>query len=832
MMMMRFSLVFGSCFLFAFASATIANEGTIGAGTDWSTVTFDTPTPEPGTNIGGIPVISGGMPIGNGETAALVFPLDKPLETDSFRLEEGVHVWVSMATAMASDMSLMPIGVVSIITNPPLGTKDFSQTLSLQNATVEIKTSQGRVQVWIDATTNAVRAKILPANFLSHGNNESAAPTMQATVTIRSLRPRKRFKYGGRCYNATSEPDIFKTRIAGKNSISLSHRNMDTDITFLNMKAAFNTTLRQQGLSKFTDMMQKGDHWRHRQFGMVVSGCNKFVLKSSISDHISSLDAQDIKPAEPAQVTITTLSAQTESSESWEEEIAKQHRDHLLKAALHKTSHDAFWDEFWNRSHIWVSSKDKSTSTLTQRYAQTRYLQAIQAGTRWPIKFNGELFNAQVALNSSSFRAWGSSNWWQNTRLAYWNMGASGDVAQLRTIFDYYMQMLPLLNVRTKAAFNHSGVYTTETKTLFGLYDPCDYGTAAENRSSSDLNFGYEETRWLKYDFGGDAGLTELCVMLLDFYTYTLDDDAMATYLPLLTGTLDFFSKHYEDVEAHKKLTIFPTQALETYQCPVYPPTPKNCPTNDHPTVAALHVLTERALELPSHFSTRRQRDQWSALAAALPAVPMTTENGHAVVSPYETFNVASTVHLSNTETPELYSTHPFRYFTLGRSRLPGAQKRDIRPSIYCLENSTRISCRNSDMNSGWVQGVLNAALLGRAKKASSDTLARALTPPAKGYRFPAFAPHEQDYEPSEDHLANMNTALQLMLLSSADDGLDNGGALLFPAWPCSWNVDFKLQAPRNTTVSGKLVGGKLLELSVFPPERRVELEVLPCQNV
>ena len=42
------------------------------------------------------------------------------------------------------------------------------------------------------------------------------------------------------------------------------------------------------------------------------------------------------------------------------------------------------------------------------------------------------------------------------------------------------------------------------------------------------------------------------------------------------------------------------TQALETYQCPNWPTNQSDCPTNDHPTVAALHVLTERALELPN----------------------------------------------------------------------------------------------------------------------------------------------------------------------------------------------------------------------------------------
>ena len=199
----------------------------------------------------------------------------------------------------------------------------------------------------------------------------------------------------------------------------------------------------------------------------------------------------------------------------------------------------------------------------------------------------------------------------------------------------------------------------------------------------------------------------------------------------------------------------------------IHPPTPGNCPTNDHPTVAALHVLTERALELPSHFSTEEQREQWSALAAALPAVPMTTENDYDIVSPYETFDLESTVHISNIET--LSSTRHIRFgILLWVVTKPGARKRDIRPSIYCLEKSTRQTCRNSDLNYGWVR--LECCTT-RGLKTSSDTLARANTPPAKGYRFPAFAPHEQDYAPSEDHLANMNTALQLMLLSPADDG-------------------------------------------------------------
>ena len=55
-------------------------------------------------------------------------------------------------------------------------------------------------------------------------------------------------------------------------------------------------------------------------------------------------------------------------------------------------------------------------------------------------------------------------------------------------------------------AFNHSGIYVTETKTLFGAYDPCDYGIAADMRTSKDLPFGYQYNKAIRFDFGGDAG--------------------------------------------------------------------------------------------------------------------------------------------------------------------------------------------------------------------------------------------------------------------------------------------------------------------------------------
>ena len=1048
---------------------------------DWRTVAWHTITEEPQHNMKGKPIISGGMPIGNGETTALVFPVGKAFNTSAtFGLGAGVHIRLGMMTAMASDMAPMELGIVSIITDPPLGDVGFLQELYLHNATVEVSTSVGSVLVWVDASSNRVTAQV-------------SGDFRDVSVLVSSLRPAERFAYGGRCSKPTSAPDVFSVP-AGPGSLGLSHRNDDSDIALLDKPAAFNSTLDQQGLSSLSDELQPMDAWRNLTFGFVVSS-DALVAKPGRRDFLQGKARAAVGEWSTREIVITTLARQSPSQAAWERAASELHTSHRrLDAAQARGEHVASWASFWERSHIWVSgetaagdanraartlsasldrslsreaavralralmpqdallSLDASTLTLadgarvakwpdtgsqghdasqpdpsrqpifraagavggrpavvfdgattflankdmplpsqstivavfqdhgtandcctgvfysgggcnglstqhasfdndpnasvllidwsgstdtgtddvknrqivasvvynasgafsfadgclqsqtgsqvgaagksfmigsrndemgrffngtiseilvyarplnatelaavhtylltkwpagsplrcrglgdellelTRRYAQTRYVQAIQAGTWVPIKFNGMAFTSQLPPETTSsgptYRDWGSCNWWQNTRLAYWNMLAPADFDSLETILEYFRRMLPLLERRTPLAFNHSGIYITETSTLFGLYDPCDYGKSAAERTPADVPFGYEESRWTRFDFGGDGGLPELCMMLLDHYLYTLDDTMMAKYLPLLSGTLDFFARHYNYSAADGKLRIFPTQALETYQCPNWPATEADCPLNDHPTVAALHVLTERALELPTSLTSAAQRTQWAALRASLPELPMVFEEGRTVVAPYEGYP-KNGITTGNVETPELYSTHPFRLLTLAASRSRGV---DIAPSIYCLEQSSRSTCRYSDDNEGWTQGLINAALLGRASRAASKVLERSKTKPAIGYRFPAFMDHMQDYQPSEDHLANLNTALQFMLLSPADDGLEAGGVLLFPAWPCSWDVDFRLAAPRKTYVSGALVNGTLVRLDVDPPERKGAVTVLPCQ--
>ena len=85
-------------------------------------------------------------------------------------------------------------------------------------------------------------------------------------------------------------------------------------------------------------------------------------------------------------------------------------------------------------------------------------------------------------------------------------------------------------------------------------------------------------------------------------------------------------------------------------------------------------------------------------------------------------------------------------------------------------------------------------------------------------------------HPPAAEQMNNANTALQFMLLQPGDDG-DAASVVVFPAWPCSWEVDFKLAAPLNTTVAVRYSKGKLERFVVEPAERKAAVSFANCVN-
>ena len=230
-------------------------------------------------------------------------------------------------------------------------------------------------------------------------------------------------------------------------------------------------------------------------------------------------------------------------------------------------------------------------------------------------------------------------------------------------------------------------------------------------------------------------------------------------------------------------------------------------------------TLFNKLLSLPAGLATPTQVASWKAFRSDLmPKLPTTTVGNDTVIAAAEV--ISSGRH--NGEGPELYAMHPHRVFTKGRQVATGL---DISLGESTVKNSAW-----GAQGVGWSYGINAHALIGDAAGAATQLLSRSVgTKPTAGYRFPGFAPHEQDFEPSADHFANMNRALQEMLIQSGDDGFATTTIVLFPAWPCNWDADFKLWGPLQTSVEVVYTAGKLVSLVVDPPSRTGAVKWANC---
>ena len=490
---------------------------------------------------------------------------------------------------------------------------------------------------------------------------------------------------------------------------------------------------------------------------------------------------------------------------------------------------------------------------MSQRYALARFTNAVQSRSlapnfTLPIKFNGMAFTSQRpwsertattnlskchahALGCVEFREWGPYDYWQNARLSYWPMVIAGDHAQMLPVFEYFLQMLPFAEARTQKYFGHSGVFFSETKTVFGAYGiddyVCDHGALPPQLQGNS---------YMRWDYGGNAGNTEVSLMILDHFLWSKSEATLRRYLPIVVETLTFFTSHFPIPTSGGPVRIFPSQALETFQCiPAISESwsggqwhgslnETNCVLDDAPTVAALHALLDKVLSLPPSFFAAPDLTAWRLYREALPPLPGANTTTLRAYANTETYHRAP----DNSETPQLYGVFPYRRYSVGRmQQTPGL---DLAPALKAAAPGQP----GWGQNIGWAQDVINDALLGRAAAAGAKVIDRMQNSRADGYRFSGFAfgGGLSAHPPAVEDLSNMATALHFMLLQPVDDGFESGRAVLFPAWPCGWDLDTKLAAPLNTTVSIRYVGGKLLRFVVDPPGRASALKFVRCVKV
>ncbi len=109
-------------------------------------------------------------------------------------------------------------------------------------------------------------------------------------------------------------------------------------------------------------------------------------------------------------------------------------------------------------------------------------------------------------------------------------------------------------------------------------------------------------------------------------------------------------------------------------------------------------------------------------------------------------------------------------------------------------------------------------AYLGLADLARSHVVARSRLK-HEASRFPVFWGLRNSWVPDQDHGSILLAAVQAMLLQT-----EGRKIFLAPAWPKDWDCNFKLHAPFETTLEGRIVDGSIQELKVTPEWRRKDV--------
>ncbi|UAY50847.1 DUF5703 domain-containing protein [Ferruginibacter albus] len=449
-----------------------------------------------------------------------------------------------------------------------------------------------------------------------------------------------------------------------------------------------------------------------------------------------------------------------------------------------RKAHYKWWDDFWNRSWIFIEGDSIATKT-TEGYLLQRYVTACSGRGAYPVKFNGSIFNVDnpdyngrdknqpLTPMNADFREWGGQYWFQNTRPMYWPRLQAGDFDIMLPLFKMYANMIKANEPLVRKYYDHAGSYFAETSPFWGGL----------------LYMGPEvKENWTGHYF---TPVLELSMMAFDYFEYTQDTAfAKNILLPIASNGILFFDKHFGR-DSSGKLLLDPDNSIEMFW-KVH---------NPAPDIAGLHAVLSRLIALPGSLINEQQRKEWIRFQNELPPLPVGTKEGAQVLLPYTGPQIIKS---HNAENPELYAIYPFRLYGLGKPDL------ELAKNTFAIRKFKEKGC--------WFQDPVQAAMLGLAETAK-DYITFNLTRKAPGLKFPAFWDVGADYLPDEDNGGNGENGLQQMLLQT-----DGKKIMILPAWPKEWNANFKLNAPYKTTIEGKVRNGKLEEIKVIPEYRRQDV--------
>ncbi len=601
------------------------------------------------------------------------------------------------------------------------------------------------------------------------------------------------------------------------------HRNPGTN-TLVNM------LIKQQGLETFEDDIT--DDLRNRTFGGFITGPGfKAEGKSQGKYQTAVFKAWDLcseTAASTHQLRIVTHIAQTDTLKDWQ-----QHLQALVNASANdreKARKDtaAWWAGFWGRSWIIVRPDKPDPADKAWRvgrnYNLFRYQLGCNAFGEYPSKFNGGNFTFDANLVGGTGKSFGPDwrNWGggvftaQNQRLLHWPMLKSGDVDAILPQFELYRKALPGALARVRKHFGHDGAVYSEYIGVPGLALGTGYGWESGPRGRgkeipfgdprADANRGYNDlveegvmaNPSISYHWESQL---ENAYMILEYHRFTGAD--IKEYIPFIENAVIFFDEHYRkrekmrtgrELDALEKLVIYPSTSCESYRGAM----------NPADLISGLRACLEGISEQDDNALTLRNKAYYRAFLETLPTYTYAEVKGDRILQPAASWKL-----YANVECPQFYPLFPFNRFDLFGKDCDHLQ---------VFRNSWKHGKFPKNMVQSWHQNGIFFARMGMTEDAKLYTSQKLDDSPR---RFPTFWGPGHDWVPDHNWGGSGMLGLQEMLMQTIGDEI-----LLLPAWPKEWDVDFKLHAPRKTTVRGKVRSGRVVGLEVNPESRKKDVRI------
>ena len=438
----------------------------------------------------------------------------------------GVCFLMGSPNCMDENGMQVKLGLVRLHFTPEVFATDFKQELRLHESEIVVsgKTASGApasVKIWCAVDKPVVHAEMTSGEPVAITATYETWSTYQAKVVNGSLR--------------------WAHRLAEVNA----RRVRD---------------MRAQGMTEFAGSVPDP------LSGLTVGGCitaHRMVDGGAGTGKFNGMNTvtcslRTATPVKSLDLCVTLRMEQHKSLAAWETELDRDTGRATQAASSDRAAALAWWDEFWNRSHISINAGAPVTDKgwlAGRNYQLFRYQLAANRNGRAMTLFNGGMF---VCEGNPDTRMWDGCQFMaQNERPMAWAELKTGDDDLLKVNMDFYRDRTAMRRLHARKFWGVDGVTYPEPFSIFGLDS---IGTTPDGRSRPDhLHYHYT------------SGM-EFALIMLEYGRFTGQD--ITNYLGRPRDLISYYDQFYQKTYAKKtgrpldengQLVIYPSDACEPF---------------------------------------------------------------------------------------------------------------------------------------------------------------------------------------------------------------------------------------------------------------------------